>query len=384
MSNQEESQQSTSLPLQDICVVELGTSLAAPWAGFILRQLGATVIKIEQPGGGDPARQWGPPIADGASVIFQVGNRGKSSLELDLSCKSDLEQLKKIVNQQADVFLQNLRPGAVQRLGLDSETLLGENPQLVYCNLGAYGNNGPWSNRPGYDPLVQSFSGMSAVTGPENGEPCRVGVPVNDFGTGMWAVIGIQTCLIRRQQTGKGGLVDVSLLDTALGYMSLALTAAALTGKSQGRYGLGGPGGIVPNEGFDTADGVLVVTAGTDEQFGNLCTALNHPEWSEDERFRTAQNRHRNAGTLREHLSSRFRKKTREQWMNLLDDLGVPNSPVFEPLETLQHPQTEATGMILKGIDGGAVQVGLPVKIDGDRMLHFMHTPRPGENNSDF
>ena len=159
----------------DITVVELGTSLAAPWAGFVLSQMGATVIKIEQPDGGDPARSWGPPIADETSVIFQVANRGKQSLVLDLTRTADLEVLKEIVHSQTDVFIQNLRPGAVDKLGLDADTLLEIHPELVYCNLGAYGGEGPWADRPGYDPLIQAFSGMSSVTGPEGGEPCRVG-----------------------------------------------------------------------------------------------------------------------------------------------------------------------------------------------------------------
>ncbi len=194
----------SELPMLNMTVVELGTSLAAPWAGFIMSQLGATVIKVEQPDGGDPARSWGPPIAGETSVIFQVANRGKHSLVLDLTEKADLAALNDIVDDQADVFIQNLRPGAVDKLGLDAHTLLEAHPELVYCNLGACGGEGPWADRPGYDPLIQAFSGMSSVTGPESGEPCRVGVPVNDFGTGMWAVMGVQACLLRRSRTGRG------------------------------------------------------------------------------------------------------------------------------------------------------------------------------------
>ena len=369
------------LPMLDITVVELGTSLAAPWAGFIMNQMGATVIKVEQPEGGDPARSWGPPIADETSVIFQVANRGKQSLVLDLTTTADLEMLKEIVDGRADVFIQNLRPGAVDKLGLDAGTLVEAHPELIYCNLGAYGSEGPWADRPGYDPLIQAFSGMSSVTGPEGGEPCRVGVPVNDFGTGMWAVMGVQACLLRRSRTGRGGLVDVSLLDTALGYMSLALTAAALTGKSQGRHGLGGPGGIVPNEGFETADGVLIVTAGTDAQFAKLCTVLDHPEWAQDERFSTARGRHRNAALLRELLGAALCTRTRAEWMVLLDAQGVPNSPVYAPLETLEHPQTQACGMVQTGAEGDAPQVGVPIKIDGQRLLRSRHVPKPGEHN---
>ena len=369
------------LSMRDVTVVELGTSLAAPWAAFVLGQLGATVIKVEQPGGGDPARAWGPPIADGTSVIFQVANRGKRSLVLDLTDDADLDALKRIIGEQADVFIQNLRPGAVDKLGLDSDTLLEAFPELIYCNMGAYGDEGPWADRPGYDPLIQAFSGLSSVTGPENGEPCRVGVPVNDFGTGMWAVIGVQACLMRRMQTGRGGKVDVSLLDTALGYMSLAMTAAALTGKSQGRHGLGGPGGIVPNEGFATADGVLVVTAGTDVQFAKLCTVLDHPEWAQDERFSNSRARHKNAAALRELLASQLRTRTRAEWMALLDARDVPNSPVYEPLEALEHPQTQACGMIETGVDGRAPQIGVPIRIDGRRVLRDHRSPEPGEHN---
>ena len=161
----------------------------------------------------------------------------------------------------------------------------------------------------------------------------------------------------------------MSLLDTALGYMSLALKAAALTGKSQGRHGLGGPGGIVPNEGFETADGVLVVTAGTDVQFAKLCAALDHPEWAQDERFSTARGRHGNAPLLRELLVGVLCTRTRAEWMALLDAQGAPSSPVFASLETLEHPQTQACGMIQAGAEGDTPQIGVPIMIDGERLL---------------
>ncbi len=166
--------------------------------------------------------------------------------------------------------------------------------------------------------------------------------------------------------------------------MSLALTAAALTGKSQGRHGLGGPGGIVPNEGFETADGVLMVTAGTDAQFAKLCAVLDHPEWAQDERFKTARGRHRHTRLLRELLSVALGTRTRADWMALLDAQGVPNSPVYTLLETLEHPQTQACGMVQTGAEGNVPQIGVPIKIDGERLLRSYHVPKPGEHNHQY
>ena len=212
--------------------------------------------------------------------------------------------------------------------------------------MGAYGTKGPLSHLPGYDPLIQGFTGICHVTGPKGGDPCRVGVPVVDLGTGMWAVIGIQAALMRRQVTGCGGVVDVSLFDTAMGWMTLAMSTVMVTGKTPGRYGTRGPGALAPNQGFAAADGMIMITAGTDPQFTRLAQALGCPQWAHDERFNSARTRAENAVELCQQMEDVIATESRSVWMERLNEANVPNAPIHTPLETFEHPQTQASGLL--------------------------------------
>jgi len=372
---------SQALPLQGITVIELGSSLAAPYAALILAEMGAEVIKVEHPEGGDAARTWGPNGAYGFSLMFETFNRNKKSITVDFTNKAELDRLRHLIVARADVVLQNLRPGVVEELKLDGPSLLAEKAALIYCNLGAFGGTGEMSRLPGYDPLMQAFTGMCDVTGPEGGEQCRVGVPVVDMGTGMWAAMGILTKLLARKDSGAGGQVDVALYETAMTWMSMPMASVMATGKSPGRYGLRGPGGLAPNRGYQASDGVMIITAGTNYQFRKLCAALGHSEWADDERFTTPRGRSKYETEMSTLIGDVIRTQPRAHWMAELDKVGVPNAPVHTPVEAFNHPQTQASGLLQKAADGSVAQVTLPMKFDHARLPYRHRAPKLGEHN---
>ncbi len=369
------------LPLQGIIVIELGSSIAAPFAGLILGEMGAEVIKVEHPDGGDAARTWGPNGTNAYSLLFETFNRNKKSITVDFANEERRARLRGLILERADVVLQNLRPGVVEQFGLGGDALLAEKPSLVYCNLGAFGKLGPLSHLPGYDPLMQAFTGMCHVTGPEHGEACRLGVPVNDMGTGMWAAMGILAKLLTRKDSGKGGLVDVALFETAMTWMAIPMASVMTTGESPGRYGTRGPGVLAPNRGYDASDGVILITAGTNYQFRKLCAVLRHPEWAEDERFKTPMLRLRNEAAMSRMIGEIIRTQPRVYWMEELDRKEVPNAPIHTPAEAFNHPQTQASGLIQGAADGASPQIALPLKFDHMRLPYRHRAPHLGEHN---
>ena len=335
-----------SLPLAGHLVVELGHSVAAPYAGQILADLCAEVIKVEKPAG-DDARHWGPPFVDGASATFQSLNRGKRSLVLDLRKPEDLLALNRLIDERADVVLQNMRPGQVERLRLDCATLRARKPQLVYCNLGAFGAPGPLADRPGYDPLMQAFSGIMSVVGEPGGAPVRVGPSIVDMGSGMWAALGIVCLLLRRRASGVGGVVDVSLFETAAAWMSIYAAQYQAAGTVPGKNG-SGQAGIVPYRAYRTADGDLVVAAGNNELFARLCRLLGRDEWLRDPRFADNPARVDHADAL---------------------------------YAMLEHPQTAALGLLQRPAGGTLALVGLPLRLDGARPAPRGASPALGDMN---
>ncbi len=367
-------------PLAGVTVIELGHSVAGPFAGQILADLGAQVIKIEK-AGGDDARHWGPPFVDGAAATFQGINRGKRSLVLDLRAPQDLARLNALIDTQADVVLQNMRPGQVDTLGLDATTLRARKPQLVYCNLGAFGSVGPLAGRPGYDPLMQAFGGIMSVVGEQGGAPVRVGPSLVDMGSGMWAALGIVALLMRRpSRGGEGGVVDVSLFETAACWMTMYATQYLADGRMPGKNG-SGQAGIVPYRAYRTLDGDLVVAAGNDKLFRSLCEAVGHPEWVQDPRFATNAQRVAHAAPLYALLESCMAQRSNSQWIELLDAAGVPCAPVQDVGQMLAHPQTQALGL-LQDIPGSSIPLmGLPLRLDGQRPQPQGPSPRLGEMN---
>jgi crotonobetainyl-CoA:carnitine CoA-transferase CaiB-like acyl-CoA transferase len=366
-------------PLAGLVVIELGHSVAAPFAGQILGDLGAEVIKIEKPEG-DDARKWGPPFVDGAAASFQALNRNKRSVKSQLRDPAQRSRLVQLIIERADVCLQNLRPGQVDELGLDATTLRALKPALVYCNMGAFGASGPLADRPGYDPLMQAFSGIMSVVGTEGQPSVRVGPSMIDMGTGMWAVIGIVSALLRRKESGVGAVVDVSLYETATSWMSLHAAQFLASGNLPKKTG-SGQVGIVPYRAYRTADGEMVVAAGNDRAFRGFCRALGHTDWADDARFRSNPERVGNADVLYGAIEPEMLRHTNAEWLTKLDAEDVPCAPVQNARQMLEHEQTRALGM-LQDVPGSSIPIiGLPISFDGQRPRPRSASPALGADN---
>jgi len=369
-------------PLAGIVVVELGHSVAAPFAGQIFGDLGAEVIKIEKTEG-DDARKWGPPFWEGAAAGFQPLNRNKKSAVCDLRDPRQLALLKRLIHERADIVLQNLRPGQVDQHGLDGAALMAEKPGLIYCNLGAFGSKGPFKERPGYDPLMQAFSGIMSTTGEPGRPPVRVGPSIVDLGTGMWAVIGALTLLHRRRDTGTGGIVDVSLFETAASLVSLLVANYLASGELPPKQG-SGANGIVPYRAYATADGDLVVAAGSDGLFRRLAQVLGHPEWSDDPRFESNPRRVEHQAILYPLIEAQMCARGNSEWIALLEAAGIPCAPVQSIAQMLAHEQTKALGL-LQDVPGSAMKlIGLPLSFDGARPAIRSRPPRLGEHTDEI
>jgi crotonobetainyl-CoA:carnitine CoA-transferase CaiB-like acyl-CoA transferase len=364
-------------PLAGIVVVELGHSVAAPHAGQILADLGAEVVKIEKPEG-DDARKWGPPFVDGAAATFQSLNRGKRSAVCELRDEAQRARLVEYIVERADVVLQNMRPGQVDALGLGAAALRARKSSLVYCNLGAFGSAGPLAGRPGYDPLMQAFGGIMSVVGEEGRAPVRVGPSIVDMGTAMWAVIGIVAALYRRRGSGEGGVVDVSLFETAAAWMTMYAAQYLASGELPRKNG-SGQAGIVPYRAYRTADGDLVVAAGNDALFRRLCEVLGHAEWAADARFVTNPERVRNQQALYALIEAEMTKRTSAAWSAALDAAGVPCAPVQNVAQMLEHEQLRALGLLQQAPGSSIPLVGLPISFDGERAVPRSASPRLGE-----
>lgn len=367
------------LPLSGITVVELGHSVAAPFCGQILGDLGARVIKVENPGAGDDARAWGPPFWHGSSATFQSLNRNKQSVTADLKDPAQNARLRAFIVGEADVVVQNLRPGGVKRFGLD-DALCRENPRLVYCNLGAFGNAGPWKDKPGYDPLMQAFGGIMSVTGEPGAAPVRVGPSIIDMGAGLWSAIGILAALERRHHTGKGGVVDTSLFETSLSWMTVPIAMALASGREPGRSG-SEAAMIVPYKAYRAADRYLVIAAGNDALFRKLCGALGRDEWGEDPRFASNAERVANREVLNALIEGIVATANADEWVDRLDRVGVPSAPMQGVTEVLAHAQTRAVDMVRPLADGSMSLVSLPLRFDGERLPFRAAPPALGADN---
>jgi crotonobetainyl-CoA:carnitine CoA-transferase CaiB-like acyl-CoA transferase len=365
-------------PFKGLVVIELGHSVAAPFAGHILSELGAEVIKVEK-SDGDDARRWGPPFWEGASAFFQALNRNKSSVVCNFREPSEAQALRDLIVQRADVVIQNLRPGHVEKLQLDGPSLLAQKPSLIYANLGAFGKRGPLKDRPGYDPLMQAFGGVMSTTG-EPGRPAvRVGASIIDMGTGLWSIVGILTALYERQQTGKGRVVDVSLFETATSWTSLLAAQYLASGVVTPKQGSGAPG-IVPYKAYLTQDGEIVVAAGSDSLFRSLAKVVGHPEWVDDPRFGSNPARVEHQVELYRLLDALMAQRPTRDWIEALEGAGIPCSPVQSIAEMVQHPQTEALGLIQPVPDTSMRFISLPLSLDGQRPVSSGPPPKLGEH----
>ncbi len=352
------------LPLAGIKVVEIAQNLAGPYAAEILATLGADVTKIERPGG-DDARGWGPPFTNGAAATFHTVNRNKRSITLDLKQPADCDRLHALI-AEADVLVQNLRPGSLDALGFDAVSLRAAHPRLVYCSLWAFGAVGPMRLDPGYEPMVQAFAGLFSLNGSEDAPPARIGVQVLDLGTGLWAALGCIAALYRRVSTGEGAVVDTSLLETALGWMSVPFASFATSGVPPMRHRSGNPK-IVVFEALPTADIELVVAAANDRLFAKLCHALGRPDWAADPRYASNAGRVEHKDEVIGAIGAVMRTQPSAHWTALFNQAGVPFAPINDLSALLTDPQVAALGMLqtIPGLD--IATIGLPLTLDGVR-----------------
>jgi crotonobetainyl-CoA:carnitine CoA-transferase CaiB-like acyl-CoA transferase len=369
------------LPLTGVRVLELGQNLAGPYGGEILATLGADVVKVERPQG-DDARFWGEPMSPGASYMFHAMNYNKRGIALDFEDPTALAWLAQYA-AGCDVVLQNMRPGVVEKLGLDAATLRAANPRLIYCSISAFGHTGPLKAKPGYEPIVQAFAGIFSVNGAPDAPPARVGVSVLDLGTGMWTAIGCLAALYRRELSGEGCVVDASLFETALGWLTMALGNYKATGTIPVRNRTGS-GRIVVFQGFDTSDGEIIIAAANDRLFAKLAVALGRPQWASDPRFRTNGLRLQHKGEIIPEIEKILRTKRTAEWAEILEAAGVPCAPVNTVVEVAAAPQTKAVGMLQTPPGFDKELVGIPVSFDRVRPPIRRAAPRVGEHSDEI
>ena len=373
------------LALDGLKVFELGSSVAGPYGAWILAQFGAEVIKVERPVTGDDARHWGPPFWHESAAYFQALNRDKRGITVDFKKPEEVERLRRLIIESDGVVLQNFRPGLVAELGISAADIRRENNKVIYCNIGAFGDAGPYKERRGYDPLMQASAGLMSVTG-EGGDrpPVRVGTSIIDMGTGMWTALGIMAAVRQRDKSGEGCTIDASLYETAIAWMTYHAAAYDASGDIPKAAG-SGMNAIVPYQAYECSDGYLVVAAGGDSLFLRLSKVLGHPEWPEDPRFKTNPDRVQNRDAINNAITEVMQKDTRAHWQELLGDGSIPNAPILHMGEVLAHPQTEALGIVQKdpAIDDMRL-VGLPMKFDGERPPYRRTPPALGQDNDDI
>jgi crotonobetainyl-CoA:carnitine CoA-transferase CaiB-like acyl-CoA transferase len=377
-----ESQAAEATILGGITVLDLSTFVTGGFCSGMLANLGAEIIKIEQPGYGDAIRHSGPPFIDGESPYFWTVNYGKRSVELDLKNDRATEAFYELV-ADADVVVQNFRPGTAARLGVDEETLREHNETLVYVAISAFGQTGPWAERAGYDLLIQGLSGMMSVTGEAGRQPVKVGVPMTDLITAMWAAFGTLGALYRRLQTGEGEYIDLGMLEATLPWLTKQ-AGVSFAGEQPDRLGSKDPV-LAPYQTYETADGFLNVCVLNEKLWAELCALLDREELLADERFETNASRVDHREALEAELEETLGRRSTDEWIEIIAvEGGVPAGPVYDVSEALENPQVEARGAItsIEHPERGEIPVI-------EHPLHFRHSeagfrsapPTLGEHN---
>ena len=333
-------------PLAGLKVIDLTRILAGPYCTMALADGGADVIKVEEPKKGDDTRGWGPPFVAGESTYFLSVNRGKRSLTLDLKHEEGRRILRRLLDD-ADVLVENFRPGTLDRLGFSYEAVRARNKRIVYASVSGYGPDGPWGGKPGYDAVAQGEGGLMSITGFPDGPPTRVGASVADVLAGMTAFQGVLLALVRRQVNGEGGQVDASLLESVLAPLSYHASAYLLGGEVPARLGNRHPS-LAPYETFEAADGHVIVGVGNDALWRAFCAAAERPDLAADERFATNAQRVRHYFALREQVAPLLRSRPVAEWLARLEQAGVPCGRVRTVAEALESEQVRARGLLLE------------------------------------
>jgi crotonobetainyl-CoA:carnitine CoA-transferase CaiB-like acyl-CoA transferase len=371
-----------ALPLDGITVLDLSRVLAGPYATQMLADLGAEVWKIEHPAGGDETRAWGPPFVAGTSAYYVSVNRNKRSAALDFHDDRSLAAVHRAA-AAADVVVENFPAGRLKRFGLDAATMRARHPELIVCSITGYGLTGPYVERPGYDAVLQGFTGLMSVTGAEDGPPTKVGVAVVDVLTGAHAAAAVLAALVGRLRGRRGAHIDIALFEVGVASLVNLTQATLATGIAPRRHGNAHPH-IVPYQTFETADGPMVVAVGNDAQWRRLCDVVEAPEWADDPRWSTNPDRVLHRADLVAELTGRLRLRSRAEWLSRLADRDVPAGAVRDLVEVMADPVLAARDMLRPLPRSGVDLLGLPWLIDARRPPLRLPPPRLGEHTVEF
>jgi crotonobetainyl-CoA:carnitine CoA-transferase CaiB-like acyl-CoA transferase len=380
-------------PLVGVRVVELARILAGPWAGQLLADLGADVIKVERAGTGDDTRAWGPPFVPGkdgnhlGAAYFHATNRGKRSIELDFESERG-RRIVRALARRSDVLIENFKVGGLAKFGLDYASLAKDCPRLIYCSITGFGQDGPYAARAGYDLMAQGMGGFMDLTGAADGEPTRSGVPVSDIFTGVYSVVGILAALAQRERTGRGCYVDTALVDSTVGVLANQALNHLVSGEVPKRIGNAHPN-IVPYQVFPAADGHLIVATGNDRQFQKFCAVVGEDKIAEDPAYRTNTDRLARRDELIGKLSAATARWKRDELLDKLEAVQVPAGPINTLAQVFADPQVKHRGMQLALASGAAAAgvipgVRTPIVIDGQPMASGHPSPRLGEHTADI
>ena len=364
MTDSDRTQTDTAGALAGLTVLDLTRVLAGPYCTMMLADMGARVIKVERPGKGDDTRGWGPPFQHGESAYFLSVNRNKESVTLDMKHPDGRRVLDRLV-ARSDVLVQNFRPGTLDRMGLGYADVARQRPDLVYCSISAFGQNGPRRNEPGYDAVMQGEGGLMSITGPPDGPAYRLGVAIVDIVSGMFSAYGIAVALLARERTGRGQHIDVGMLDAVAAVLTYQAGTYFATGEAPGRLGNRHPS-ITPYESLEAADGELVVAVGNDQLWRTFCGVLDMDDLADDPRFRTNKDRVNARAALRQVLVERLRTRQVADWLARLKTAGIPCGAVRDLDQVFTDPQILERAMVVAldhPIAGAIRQLGVPVKL---------------------
>jgi formyl-CoA transferase/CoA:oxalate CoA-transferase len=368
-----------------IRVLDLSRMLAGPYGSLLLADMGAEVVKIEDPDGGDPMRAMGPPfLPDGESAYFLAVNRNKKSVALDLQTDPGREVFHALV-RHADVVWENFRPGILERLGCDWPALARLNPRLVMCSISAYGQDGPYREWPAFDLALQAMGGAMSVTGEPGGPPVRMGLPMGDLAGGMFGAFAVAGALLRRERTGQGGRIDLSLLDCQVSLLTYMAQYFWTDGRVPSPMG-SGHASVVPYQAFQTADGHLIVAVFAEKFWAGFCGALGRDDWPRDGRFALNRDRVANRDALVGEIARVFATRSSAEWLERLHRHGVPAAPIQKLDQVLADPQVRHRAMVAEmahPVHGRLPTLGTPIKVDGTMELHVNAPARLGEHTDE-
>ncbi len=350
-------------PLAGITVIDLSRILAGPYCTFLMAELGARVIKVEPPGKGDDAREYGP-FVKGKSTYFSSVNRGKELIALDLKSAGD-QRIFEALLAKADVVVENFRPGTMEKLGYGWESLHPRYPRLIYASASGFGHTGPYAHYPAYDMVVQGLGGIMSITGHPDQPPVRIGMSIGDIGAGLYTAVAVNAALLHREKTGEATKIDIAMFDCQLALLENAIMRYTVTGEVPGPLGARHPS-ITPFEAFSTADGAMIIAAGNDALYLKLCDALGRPDLATAPQYATNNSRNRNQAALKSEIETELKKRPTAAWIEIIERAGIPCGPINTVAQALAHPQVEARNMLVTVEDpvaGTLTLAGNPLKL---------------------